>query len=439
MTKVALVVIYNHRFDRNIGAIERIYAGRFSHVFHLMPFYAGDRKNVIPVYENSHYFQGYVAQAFPHLRHGGFTHYLFVADDLVLNPAIDERNFLETMGLPDGHDYLPQVHAGGSNQRFWMHSLNACRWEVRVPGVEAAAELPSCEEALARLARHGIFPKPYEFERLWRTPHTADEWLRRAVRDPRFCLRYVLARWRGTKYPSRYPVISGYSDVFVVTARSMPEFCRFCGVFAATRLFVENAIPTALALASHALRYEGGIRLRGKALWSARDLSELDVHRRSMRALLDAFPPERLFIHPVKLSGWIMDLEPKAAIAVDGKQMLEHPGVRHDVVDLRCDDGALRLRSTSADPYLELPRVPLDPQRDTWVRIDITVPKPTRVQLFWKAAPGDRFREQDSFSWPAQEGRQTLVRGLGIVGGHFRLDPGTATGEYAIHGIEFQQ
>ncbi|MBU3682905.1 MAG: hypothetical protein FGM39_02600 [Phycisphaerales bacterium] len=440
MTKVALVVVYNHRFDRNIGTVERIYRGRFSHVFHLMPFYDGDRANVIPVYESSHYFQGYVAQAFPHLRGGGFTHYFVVADDLVLNPAIDERNFLEVMGLPDGHDYLPQVHAGGRNQHFWMHSLNACRWDVRVPGVEAAAELPPRAEALERLARHGIVPRPYDFERLWRTPTSWLDWARRAGRDPAFCVRYAMARLRSRKFESNYPVISGYSDVFVVTARSMPAFCRYCGVFAATRLFVENAIPTALALASEALRYENAIKLRGKALWTANDMRELDVHGRSLSALMAGFPPDRLFIHPVKLSGWLMDLEPGSMLTLDGPRMLRHRGIRHDVSDMRCEDGALRLRATSADPYFSLPWVPLEPCRDAWVRIDITVPEPTRVQLFWQAAGDEQFREERSASWQASAGRQTLARNLGLVtSGHLRVDPGTTPGDYVIHGIEFHQ
>jgi hypothetical protein len=440
MNKVALVVVYNHRFDRNIGAVERIYQGRFSNIFHLMPFYDGDRKNVIPVYENSHYFHGYIAQAFGRFHREDFTHYFFVADDLVLNPAIDERNFGQVMGLPEGHDYLPQVFSGGPAQQYWMHSLNAYRWSVRVPGVEAAAELPSAEEARSRLARHGIVLRPYEFRRLWQVPKDPGGWVRQLMRDPKLCMRYALARSRGTTYETSYPVISGYSDLCVVTARSIRAFCHYCGVFAATRLFVESAIPTALALASESLSYENGIRLRGKPLWSARDLAELDVYGRSLRALLAGFPAERLFIHPVKLSGWIMDLEAGSTISLDGRRILEHHGLRHDVTDLRCEDGAVCLTATSRDPYMALPWVAIDPGHDTWVRIDITVPEATRVQLFWQAAGDERFREERSVTWDARAGRQTLVRGLGIVtSGQLRIDPGTAPGDYRIHGIEFHQ
>ena len=53
MGSVALVVIYNHRYDGNISIVEDLYRERFREIFHLVPFYDGDRPNVIPVYESS--------------------------------------------------------------------------------------------------------------------------------------------------------------------------------------------------------------------------------------------------------------------------------------------------------------------------------------------------------------------------------------------------
>ncbi len=58
MSKIALVIIYNHQYNKNIDILERIYKGRFSHIYHLIPFYQGDKENVIPVYDASLYFQG---------------------------------------------------------------------------------------------------------------------------------------------------------------------------------------------------------------------------------------------------------------------------------------------------------------------------------------------------------------------------------------------
>src|SRR5205085_6532757 len=71
----ALVIIYNHQYDENIERLEHLYKRRFGSIFHLVPFYRGSRSNVVPVYENSHYFQGYIAQAFRAFFREDFSHY----------------------------------------------------------------------------------------------------------------------------------------------------------------------------------------------------------------------------------------------------------------------------------------------------------------------------------------------------------------------------
>lgn len=90
-SRVALVLIYNHQYNENIEKLEAIYGPRFDQIYHLVPFYEGDRPNVIPVYEKSHYFQGYIAQAFSSFFSAHYDHYLFVADDLLLNPLREPR------------------------------------------------------------------------------------------------------------------------------------------------------------------------------------------------------------------------------------------------------------------------------------------------------------------------------------------------------------
>src|SRR6267142_2302156 len=89
----ALVVMYNHKYEKNIPTVEAIYRGRFEDIFHLVPFHTGTQSNVIPVYENSHFFQGYIAQGLRSFFRPHFTHYIFAADDLVLNPASSRANY----------------------------------------------------------------------------------------------------------------------------------------------------------------------------------------------------------------------------------------------------------------------------------------------------------------------------------------------------------
>lgn len=82
-SKVALIIIYNHRYDKNIEVLENLYKTRFSNIYHLIPFYDGDKENVIAVYENSYRFQGYISQAFRTFYKDMYDHYFFVADDLM--------------------------------------------------------------------------------------------------------------------------------------------------------------------------------------------------------------------------------------------------------------------------------------------------------------------------------------------------------------------
>jgi hypothetical protein len=152
-TKVALVVIYNYRFDKNIDTVEKIYTPRFSHIFHLVPFYTGRKPNVIPVYEHSYHFQGHVAQGFPGFHHDDFTHYFFIHDDLVVNPAIDERNFMAEMQLPDDHAFITRFNPHNTGKAFWIHVKTAFDWKVRQNGLNIVDELPPPDTVTQRFKR----------------------------------------------------------------------------------------------------------------------------------------------------------------------------------------------------------------------------------------------------------------------------------------------
>jgi hypothetical protein len=441
VTKVALVIIYNHRYDQNIPILERLYGTRFSHIFHVVPFYTGDQPNVIPVYDNSYYFSGYVAQAYRDLIPGNFSHYFFIADDLILNPVVDERNFLQVMGLPSGHCFIPGFHRGGvKSQKFWSNTRRALEWRVRANGVEAVHQLPAAGEAVGRLARHKIKHEPVSFRRVYKTPEHWREWLRLAATNPRRCLHHAIGVMRHQTFPLPYPLVGGYSDIFIVTKDAMAEFAHYCGVFAATRLFVEYAIPTAMALSAKHVAEEPNLKLRGRALWTPEHYKELDRYGHSLRALLEDFPKGWLYVHPVKLSRWLVDLDVTVATGLRGDQILANAGHMNQLRDVRCDGQDICMTSTGQDPYVCLPPVQLNSDGPTWVALDLTVPAPTLVQLYFQAAGTSDFREESSLAWPVRAGRHRLVRRImQPLNGRFRIDPGTTPGEYRIHGIEFVQ
>ena len=137
--------------------INHIYGDRFSHIYHLMPFYqrSGDKKeeqNIISVYDNSVYFQGYVAQGFQHYYQEDAPHYIFIADDLMLDPLINENNYTDYFNLSENSGFIDQFGYLGNpfgylgkpfTSRRWPHAALGYEFNWDIPGLEEIRELPS--------------------------------------------------------------------------------------------------------------------------------------------------------------------------------------------------------------------------------------------------------------------------------------------------------
>lgn len=287
-TKIALLVVYNHRFDKNIERVNQLYAHRFSHIFHIMPFYDGECPNVIPVYESSYCFSGYLAQAYAHLRRGGFTHFFVIADDMIINPAINEHSLWEKIGLDYQDVYIDEIvcfQNGG--KRWWRRILDALDYTPHQLGVELKGILPTKEEAQRRFDFHHLPYTPIPRKELLRNPRKKD---------------FIKMLTKNCEL--QYPLVRAYSDILLIPGDVMPKFVQYCGAFAATRLFVEMAIPTALVLSADSIKVGSDTRLSPGAMWTEDDMSTLESYHRSLSNLLENFPSEKLYLHPIKLSQW---------------------------------------------------------------------------------------------------------------------------------------
>lgn len=311
MAKPCLIIIFNHRYDKNIPVLRKIYSPRFSHIYFLVPFYNGTDPDVIPVYESSHYFQSFFAQGYHRFFREDFTHYIFTGDDCLLNPSVNENNFLEQTGLPAGADFITEfIEFHTLKEGGWWNTKKAIDFFHNREGAEVQRELPSREEALERFNKHGVAIEPLtktnifgnkkiSFLRWWQS------WLYK-----QFFLRVKWKPYRKNgKIELPYPAAGSYSDMFIVTKESITDFCRYCGILASVGLFVEIAIPTALLLSSKKIVQEKDMRLKGKALWSAEEVEQVEkTFNKSLTSLLKGFPADQLYYHPVKLSKWNNDL-----------------------------------------------------------------------------------------------------------------------------------
>jgi hypothetical protein len=285
MNSVALVIIYNHQYNKNIDILERIYGERFSNIYHLVPFYNGVKKNVIPVYENSHYFQGYVAQAVNVIFDKKFDHYFFIADDLFLNPCLTQENYVSFLHLTEDASFLPSLITLHERETYWHRLTQAALWNPNVPGVEVAQLLPTYEEAMLRFKKYDLEISPLSFYQVMNKQPSSEE-------------------EKNVRFQLRYPLVGSYSDIFVVSRKTIKHFSHLCGLFAATRLFVELAIPTALVLAAEDIVTESEIITYGRTLWDTKDYELLERYNYSLLSLIKGFPDQHLYIHPIKLSKW---------------------------------------------------------------------------------------------------------------------------------------
>lgn len=283
--KVCLLIIYNHRFDRNIPRLNREYENRFSHIFHIMPFYDGNNPDVIPVYESSFRFQGYIAQAYTHLADKGFTHFFVVADDMLLNPRLNEDSLWDVMQISESDNFITNYFTLASAGFSWSHLWDAVHYDPEVRGVEVTNIIPSFEEAKKALAAYGQTDSLL-IRKLWRS------------------LRHPFPRKE--YYKLKYPLAGGYSDILLITSDVMPKFCQYSGAFAASGLFVELAVPTALMLIlpPERLKTCSTIALGDGAMWSDDDMKFLEDYNFNISKLKENFPADKLFLHPIKLSKW---------------------------------------------------------------------------------------------------------------------------------------
>ena len=304
-TKVALLIIYNHKFENNIPKLENLYKDRFSYIFHLVPFYQGTQENVIPVYEHSFYFQGYISQAYPNLKNKNFSYFFAVADDLIIHPGINEDNLTKEFNLDEETCFITEIqelHKRPLNH-FWSRIRLAAEYDPFQEGIQINNELPYPSLAAEMFKKSGYENKPLKYSQVYNSflgSYKVDK-LKGALRWAELRLKKV---GLSGKIKLKYPMVGSYADIFIIPGKYMKKFSHYCGIFAASKLFVEFAIPTAIILCCSKIIQEKDLQRKGKALWTKDELKELDQFGYKLNDLMNNFPENCLYYHPVKLSQW---------------------------------------------------------------------------------------------------------------------------------------
>lgn len=310
--KVKAVFLFNHRFEANLALLDRIYAPRFDKRHVIMPFATAPGAKLSRVYELGRNFSGHIAQSAREWIEHGVTHYAIIADDLLLNPALDQANLIERLQLAPNEAYTKNLISLDALRFAWPWAGEAAVTFARsAQAIDLRGLLPPENEAKARFEGLGIaFPPPAVLG-----ARASVQTHRQIIGKAR---RAYFRAWSLGRRPAAYPLLAGYSDFLVVPASAIERFVAYCGVFAALNLFAEVAVPTALALAADRVRTELPLNthfldpvpasrnsgsLKGVEIWTAEDLARHAwVDDDNLERLLARFPADCLYVHPIKLS-----------------------------------------------------------------------------------------------------------------------------------------
>ncbi|WP_343246827.1 hypothetical protein [Diplocloster hominis] len=302
MSKVCLVIVFNHKYNRNIPILEKLYHDRFHAIYYIVPFnqekVAGiQEEKIIPVYETSYCFQGYFAQAYRRIKNDEYSHYIIIGDDQILNPKLNENNILSELNLGENESFIKNITPYGNSVGDQSNKFYAIISAFRInTGVSYKNEIPSYDEAVNKCRQHGLkvqkkFPLSF--------------FLHKGFLGPKHIMLtlFVLAMNKGRKLP--YPLFKSYADMLVIDKSSMDEFCRLSGVFAAMGIFVETAVPVAMVLACNSIKLEENLNgYYGVEKWRDEITDFETEHHSDLNHLLKNFGDNVLYYHPIKLSRW---------------------------------------------------------------------------------------------------------------------------------------
>lgn len=311
MSTVCLGIVFNHKFNKNIPILEKIYRKRFSNLYYIVPFNTEkclgiDKNRIITVYETSYCFQGYITQAYNYLKNQNYSHYIFIGDDQILNPKLNEDNILQELSINDNESYIKEIIpydevANGSlkDQSNKLYNiLSAFRINC---GVSYKNEIPSYEEACKQCVKHGIrIAKKLPVKFFMSKGYLFPKYLPLTL--------VILGINKGFKLP--YPLFKAYSDMIIIDKNSMDKFCHLSGIFAAMNIFVETAIPLAMILACSKIKTEKDLNnYYGVENWD-NEISKFESkYKCNLNYLFENFGETVLYYHPIKLSKWKMEDE----------------------------------------------------------------------------------------------------------------------------------
>ena len=307
-------LMFNHAFPDRLPFYRRVYGDRFSNLRFIQPLQRVPEPDVITVYRGCYTFPAYITDACARLLEIDCTHYVFMHDDVILSPALDERNLLEVLDIASADEgFLPAFGSSEADVGSWGWWPGVLwRWfyprnilsGTGVDNVEASlAALPPREVAAEKMRRHGVEHPPRlrlseQTLGMWGDPQHFPVQRREDVTTfNRILLDGLYAQVPdGSAIEPPYPIaITGYySDFTVIPKSALAEVAHIAGVLSAAGVVHEMVLGTAMLLAIDKIRtaFDVGVEFE----WQNAPLDPDLVLERMARF------PSLIASHPMKLS-----------------------------------------------------------------------------------------------------------------------------------------
>lgn len=337
--KICICVLMNHPFLGNLPLLRRLYRDRCSKLIFLVPFERVEDEDVITVYRGSYCHAAYICDAKNVLENIDCDYFMFVHDDVILNPRVDESTFFNLFPLGPNDGFIPRVgnlpdHVG---EWGWYYGFVA---KALFPksilfggGVEFAnvsKYLPQREALAEKLTSLGVaFQSTVKlsithFDDVEREPsrillhglsanlpsNREQQMLeQRCLALEKELIEIMLASRESSAGDGKeeidlpFPALTSgyYTDFYILPKTKLADFAHFIGVAAASNLFVEIMAPTILyAVCDRVVTANDlGFDLRGfgpeRSLDRLADPNWLGMHPFKLSALRTQEDKERFF------------------------------------------------------------------------------------------------------------------------------------------------
>ncbi len=286
--RVCVCVLMNQPFLANIPLLRRLYSDRFTRVLFIVPFERTDDEDVITVYRGSYTHAAYVTDARAYLSEVECEFFIFVHDDVLLNPQLNEKTFPSLFPLGPRSGFIPELTFNDNELGAWcwyygivpkllfprsmlfgtgididvlknnLPNAELLREKFEAAGISYRDELPLSDlddyDALAglpsRILLHGA-SRTVEQKGL-------EAYLdKKSLSVKAYLFQAMLAADAATEPADRQPPDTvklplpitdarSFTDFYILPKALLADFAHYIGVASAANLFVEIAVPTIL-------------------------------------------------------------------------------------------------------------------------------------------------------------------------------------------------